>query len=134
MLCIFNVSLFFSPPSLPLLLLSLSLLFSLSPFLPPSLSLSHSFFLFSRFSLPYIFFLFFYSQCFFAGPVAKVGEGGMGAYHPPFLFQTIQFCQTVLIQTIQFSISIVFVHTQLNVNTVLFQTIQFNISTQFSSI
>ena len=46
-----------------------------------------------------------------------------------FLFQAIQFCQTVLIQTIQFSISIVFVHAQLNVKTVLFQTIQFSIST-----
>ena len=51
-----------------------------------------------------------------------------------FLFQAIQFSQAVLIQTIQFSISIVFVHTQLNVKTVLFQAIQFNISTQFSSI
>ena len=40
----------------------------------------------------------------------------------------------VLIQIIQFSISLVFVHTQLNVKTVLFQTIQFCISTQFSSI
>ena len=54
-----------------------------------------------------------------------------------FLFQIIQFSQTVLIQTIQFSISIVFVHTQLNikkvhslhVKTVLFQTIPFNVST-----
>ena len=35
--------------------------------------------------------------------------------------------QTVIIQTIQFSISIVFVYTQLNVKTVLFQTIQFSI-------
>ena len=51
-----------------------------------------------------------------------------------FLFQAIKFCQTVLIQTIQFSISIVFVHTQLNIKTVLFQTIQFSISTQFNSI
>ena len=50
-----------------------------------------------------------------------------------FLFQSIQFSQTVLIQTIQFSISIDFVHTQLKVKTVLFQTIQFSISTQFSS-
>ncbi len=46
-----------------------------------------------------------------------------------FLFQAIQFSQTVLIQTIQFSISIDFVYTQLNVKTVLFQTIQFSIST-----
>ena len=30
-----------------------------------------------------------------------------------FLFQAIQFCQTVLIQTIQSSIIIVFVYTQL---------------------
>ena len=43
-----------------------------------------------------------------------------------FLFQTIQFSQTIL--------SIVFVHTQLNVKTVLFQVIQFTISMQFSSI
>ena len=35
---------------------------------------------------------------------------------------------TVLIQIIQFSISIVFIHTQLSVKTVLFQTIQFSIS------
>ena len=35
------------------------------------------------------------------------------------LFQPIQFSQIVLIQTIQFSINIVFVHTQLNVKTVL---------------
>ena len=46
-----------------------------------------------------------------------------------FLFQAIQFSQTVLIQTIQFSISIVFIHTQLNVKTVLFQIIQFSVST-----
>ena len=49
-----------------------------------------------------------------------------------FLFQTIQFSQTVLIQTIEFSI--VFVYTQLHVKTVLFQTIQFSMSTQFNSI
>ena len=42
--------------------------------------------------------------------------------------------KTVLLQTIQFSISIVFLFTQLNIKTVLFQTIQFSISTQFSSI
>ena len=39
-----------------------------------------------------------------------------------FLFQAIQFRQIVLIQTIQFSISIVFV------KTVRFQAIQFSIS------
>ena len=50
-----------------------------------------------------------------------------------FLFQAIQFSQ-VLIQTIQLSISTVFVHTQLNVKIVLFQAIQFSISMQFSSI
>ena len=38
-----------------------------------------------------------------------------------FLFQAIQFSQTVLIQTIQFSISIVFVYTQLNVKRVPFK-------------
>ena len=43
------------------------------------------------------------------------------------LFQAIQFCQTVLIKTIQFSIIIVFVYSQLNVKTVRFQTIQRNI-------
>ena len=42
-----------------------------------------------------------------------------------FLFQTIQFIQTVLIQLIQFSISTYFVYTQLNVKTVLYITIQF---------
>ena len=51
-----------------------------------------------------------------------------------FLFQVIQFRQTVLLQTIQFSISIVFVYTQLNVKTVLFWTIQLSINMKFSSI
>ncbi len=37
-----------------------------------------------------------------------------------FLFQAIQFSQAVLIQLIQFSISIDFVYTQLNVQTVLY--------------
>ena len=50
-----------------------------------------------------------------------------------FLFQAIQFSQTVLNQTSQFSISRVFVYMQLNVKTILFQTIQFSISTQFTS-
>ena len=40
----------------------------------------------------------------------------------------IQLSQTVLVQTIQFSISIDFVYTQLNVKTVLYQTIQFTSS------
>ena len=44
-----------------------------------------------------------------------------------FLFQAIQFNQKDLIQTIQFSISIDFVHTQLNVKTVLFWIIQFSV-------
>ena len=39
--------------------------------------------------------------------------------------------QTVLFQTIQFSISSQFLFTQLNVKTVLLLTIQFSISTQF---
>ena len=55
----------------------------------------------------------------------------------------IQFIQTVLIQTSQFSLSIDFVYTQLNVKTVFvsnnsvylttvpFQTIQFSLSKQF---
>ena len=69
-----------------------------------------------------------------------------------FLFQAIHFWQLFLIQSIQFSTSIVFVHTQLNVKTVLllknhfsvssvlmsktilFLTVQFCISAQFSSI
>ena len=46
-----------------------------------------------------------------------------------FPFQAIQFSQTVLIQPIQFNISIDFVYTQLNVKIVLFQTIQFKVST-----
>ena len=37
-----------------------------------------------------------------------------------FLFQAIQFIQTVLIQLIQFSISTDFVYTQLSVKTVLY--------------
>ena len=37
-----------------------------------------------------------------------------------FLFQAIQFIQTILIQLIQFSISTDFVYTQLNVKTVLY--------------
>ena len=40
-----------------------------------------------------------------------------------FLSQAIQFSQIVPIQTILFSISIVFVYTQLNVKAVLFQAI-----------
>ena len=51
-----------------------------------------------------------------------------------FLFQAIQFSQTVLFQTVQLSNSIFFVDTQLNIKTDLFQTIQFCISWQFSSI
>ena len=46
-----------------------------------------------------------------------------------FLFQAFQFSQTVSIQAIQLSISIVFAHTQLNIKNVLFQTIQFRIIT-----
>ena len=50
-----------------------------------------------------------------------------------FLFQAIQFSQTVIIQTTQFSISKGLVYTQLNVKTVPFQTIQFSRQTQFFS-
>ena len=46
-----------------------------------------------------------------------------------FLFQAIQFSQTDKIQTIQFSMNIVFVYRQLNVKTVPFQTIQLSLST-----
>ena len=42
----------------------------------------------------------------------------------PFLYKL-----TVLFQIIQFCISIVFVHTLLNIKTVLFQTIQFSVGT-----
>ena len=49
-----------------------------------------------------------------------------------FLFQAIQFNQIVLIQSNQFSLSIDFVYTQLNVRTFLFQTIQFSIQKHFS--
>ena len=38
------------------------------------------------------------------------------------LFQAIQFSQTVLIETIPFIVSMVFVHILLNVKIVLFQT------------
>ena len=48
------------------------------------------------------------------------------------LFQAIHFSLTVLIQTIQFSMSIVFVYKQLNVKTIPFQTIQFSINMQFN--
>ena len=51
-----------------------------------------------------------------------------------FLFQAFQFSQTVLIKTIQFNISIVFVYPELNIKTVQFQAIQFSISMQFSCI
>ena len=46
-----------------------------------------------------------------------------------FLFQTIQFIQTVLILLIQFSISTDLVYTLLNVKTVLYMMIQFSVST-----
>ena len=52
-------------------------------------------------------------------------------YWKTFLLQAIQFSQTVLFQTIQFNICIVFVHTLTNIQRVLFQKIQFSISTQF---
>ena len=45
-----------------------------------------------------------------------------------FLFQAIQFSQTVRIQLIQFSISSDFLYTQVNVKTVPYQTIQFSVS------
>ena len=45
-----------------------------------------------------------------------------------FLFQAIQFIQTVLIQLIQFSIMRGFVHTQLKVKIVLYETNQFSVS------
>ena len=45
------------------------------------------------------------------------------------MFYVIQFCQTVLIQAIQFRICLVFVYIQVYVKTVLFQTIQLRVST-----
>ena len=48
--------------------------------------------------------------------------------------ESIFIHKTILFQTIQFSISIVFCLHTVNVKTVLFQTIQFSISIQFSSI
>ena len=48
-----------------------------------------------------------------------------------FLFQIIQFSQTVVIRLIQFSMGIDFLYTQLYIETVLYETIQFSISTQF---
>ncbi len=51
--------------------------------------------------------------------------------HQSFVYSQLND-QTVLFQTIQFSISTqFFVYTQLNVKTVLFQTTQFSICTQF---
>ncbi len=50
-----------------------------------------------------------------------------------FLFQVIQFIQTVLIQPIQFSICIDFLYTLSNVKTVLYSTIQFRVRTVFMS-
>ena len=44
-----------------------------------------------------------------------------------FLFQDIQFSQTLHIQTFQFSISLFFLYILLNVKTVLFKTNQFNV-------
>ena len=44
-------------------------------------------------------------------------------------FYAIMISQTVLIQQIQFGISIDFVYTQLNVKAVLFKKNQFNVST-----
>ena len=44
-------------------------------------------------------------------------------------FKLFSLVKQFLIQTIQFSISIIFVYIQLTVKTVLFQTIQFSIST-----
>ena len=46
-----------------------------------------------------------------------------------FLFLALQFKQTVLIQIIQYRISIVLFYAQLNVKTVILQTIQFNTKT-----
>ena len=43
-------------------------------------------------------------------------------------FQAIHFIQTIPIQPIQFSISIDFVYTWLNVKTVLYKTFQFSVS------
>ena len=53
----------------------------------------------------------------------------VGCFTTSTLFES--FNAELKFQTIQFSLSIVFVYKQLNVKIVLFQTIQFSISTQF---
>ena len=50
-----------------------------------------------------------------------------------FLFQAIQFIQTVLIQLNQFSMNIYFVYRRLNVKTVVYITIQFSVTTSSMS-
>ena len=50
-----------------------------------------------------------------------------------FLFQSIQFIQTVIIQKMQFSKSGVFVYIQLHVKLILFQKIQFSIQKKATS-
>ena len=71
-----------------------------------------------------------------------VFQNPSGLMHPNYYYIIItiiscsillQFSKTVLIQTIQFSKSIVFVYTQLNVKTVLILTIQFSVSTVLMS-
>ena len=56
------------------------------------------------------------------------------AHFSLFNTKSILYISTVLFQTVQFSVGIAFIYTQLNVKTILFQTIQFSIGTEFSSI
>ena len=50
-------------------------------------------------------------------------------YQKHFYFKLLSLVKQFSIQTIQFSVSIVFVYTQLNVKILLFQTTQFTVST-----
>ena len=70
-------------------------------------------------------------MCVFFGLVWFYGISTIVSYSMPNPFLYILI---FLFRTIQFSISTVFVFSQLNVRTVLFQIIQFSMSTWFSSI
>ena len=61
------------------------------------------------------------NSCISNNSVSHIGQ-------KTFLVRAIRFRQTVLIQTLQFSTSRVFVHIQLTIKTVLFQTIHFSVS------
>ena len=73
---------------------------------------------------PFLWKLFYFKQ--FSSVYVSSSNVSTVQLWKTFLFQTIQFCQAVLIQ---FSISTDFVYTQLNVKTVLYYTNQFSVST-----